>query len=457
MTETMKRFIRYQTLPAVFAALTALLLSACGDSGPADPETTALPPLGPAGGIATTDYRQHQTFISQLIPGLDLATAGQISQGEQLFMAHWEAAPSTRPLFDGLGPLFIADACAGCHLATGRASALNSNGSTGKGILFRLLDSDGNPDAYLGVQFQNQATSGSAEGEILWRQKPAGGIDFYLSDSSGRIEDKTRLAPRLSPQLYGVGLLALVDEAQIAAWADPHDLNKDGISGRVNWLTQGPDGALCAGRFGWKAIHCTLTRQVAGAFNQDMGLTSPLFPDENCSAGQSLCNDSPGGGNPEVSDSGLNAVDDFLSALAVPGRRITDNTVFDRGRHLFHQTGCSSCHRPALTTGDSTRYPHLSQQTFYPYTDLLLHDMGTQLADGVTEEGAGPQEWRTPPLWGLGLMEGDGQTRFLHDGRASSLEEAIIWHDGEARLSRQQYQQLDTAQQQALLAFLRAI
>ncbi|MFG1489100.1 di-heme oxidoredictase family protein, partial [Oceanospirillum sp. HFRX-1_2] len=275
----------------LFLGVSLVMLGACGGSGgEADNnDANTLPALGPVGGIATTNYEVNKTFLSQLIPDLDLASAGNVSQGEQLFMANWVTAPSSRELFDGLGPLFIADSCAACHLPTARAKALNSDGSTDKGILFRLLDREGIADAHLGVQFQNQATTGSAEGSVLWREKPAGGLEFYLSDSSSLVEDKTQLAPRLSPQLYGVGLLALVDEAQIADWADEYDINKDGISGRVHWLASGD--TECIGRFGWKAIHCSLTSQVGGAFNQDMGLTSTLFPDENCASGQSVCSD----------------------------------------------------------------------------------------------------------------------------------------------------------------------
>ncbi|MFG1489201.1 di-heme oxidoredictase family protein, partial [Oceanospirillum sp. HFRX-1_2] len=172
---------------------------------------------------------------------------------------------------------------------------------------------------------------------------------------------------------------------------------------------------------------------------------------------QSVCSDNPNGGKPEVSESSLLAVDDFLFAIAVPERRIKNQTTFDKGRALFHEVGCQSCHRPSLTTATSEKYPHLSGQTFYPYTDLLLHDMGEDLSDGAKEEGALPSEWRTPPLWGLGLMEDDGQSRFLHDGRAKTLEDAILWHGGEAKLARQNVEALSAADRDALLAFLRAI
>ena len=204
-------------------------------------------------------------------------------------------------------------------------------------------------------------------------------------------------------------------------------------------------------------MQCTLRGQSAGALNQDMGLTNPINPDEPCTQHQSVCAEHPNGGLPEVSLASLTAINDFLTLLAVYERRITDQNQFDRGADLFEQIGCDNCHRPTLTTGTHPQFSQLNQQTLYAYTDLLLHDMGEALADGVKEGDASGNEWKTPPLWGLGLIEGRGGSRFLHDGRARTLPEAIQWHGGEASAAKEKWDLLTDVEQQDLLVFLRGI
>jgi CxxC motif-containing protein (DUF1111 family) len=191
--------------------------------------------------------------------------------------------------------------------------------------------------------------------------------------------------------------------------------------------------------------------------SQDMGLTTSVFMDPNCTANQPICWTAPNGGTPEVTDSSLDAVTDFMTALAVPERRVADLSTFNKGAQLFTQVGCASCHTPKQKTGASVRFPLLAQQTIYPYTDLLLHDMGKSLDDGVKEKNAESYEWRTPPLWGIGIVARDPEARFLHDGRASSLTEAILWHGGEAENTKTRFTKLSATQQQTLLSFLNSI
>jgi CxxC motif-containing protein (DUF1111 family) len=303
----------------------------------------------------------------------------------------------------------------------------------------------------MGPQLQTFAEDGVPEGAVTWSEGSDKEVLFHLNDNVDALGEGVALAPRLSPQLVGMGLLDLVPESVILEYEDSNDTDMDGISGRANHQGE------CIGRFGWKAIHCSLKGQVAGAFNEDMGLTTSINPAEPCTDNQGICALYPSGGEPEVSDNSLEAINDFLTILAVPERRIDDEPLFLQGKAVFESIGCNACHRETLSTGEVERFPILSNQVFYPYTDLLLHDMGSDLSDGAKEAGAEPAEWRTPPLWGLGLIEGDGQSRFLHDGRAADIATAILWHGGEAEASKEAYVELSEEDRNALLSFLRSI
>ncbi|MFQ3231976.1 di-heme oxidoredictase family protein [Reinekea sp.] len=408
----------------------------------------------PVAGSATADFDPNYPFL-QFIPTLDLANLTIASQGRELFIADWDAAPGTRPLLDGLGPLAIASSCDACHLPTGRAASLNPNGEVGVGLLFRLADSKGKVDPYYGGQLQTAATAGNSEGRVSWQLDSSGRPAFTLVTNQLALAEGIHLGPRLSPQLTGIGLLDLVTEHDILSREDEFDLNGDGISGRAHWHEV--DGERVLGRFGWKAMQPSLRHQSAGAMQQDMGLTTNLNPDEPCTLQQTICSQQPSGGSPEVSDNSLDAINDFLSLLAVPERRIEDQETFDQGAKLFDELGCADCHYPTLTTGQSDKYPLLSNQLIYAYTDLLLHDLGSDLSDQVKEGHAEPSEWRTPPLWSLGLVEASPHARFLHDGRAKTIEQAVIWHGGEALESRRAFEVLDENSKQNLLIFLRGI
>lgn len=443
-----------------FVAISGLVACGGGGGGSGDAAAPSIPPLvwGRPGGNATVAVVSSSPFM-QLAPGVDASEMAGVSQGRELFVAEWQAAPGPRALLDGLGPLFNADACTACHVSNGRAATLADGGGTTAAVLFRLGNAAGQEHPEYGGQLQSFATTGQAEGTVGWLANSVTGVVNYVLQLAGLSRlDGYHLGPRISPQLVGMGLLDLVPEAQILEYADAADANADGISGRPHWLTA--DGSAQSGqlgRFGWKAIHPTLRRQSAGAMHQDMGLTTSVHPQENCTVSQPVCSTASNGGAPEVSDASLAAVVDFMTVLAVPERRVVDAVRFDQGARLFAQAGCVACHRPTLQTGSSTRFPTLSGQTVYAYTDLLLHDMGPSLGDGIREINAQPQEWRTPPLWGLGLVEQQASARFLHDGRAKTIAEAIGWHGGEAQKARDAYASLSNAEREAFLLFLRGI
>jgi CxxC motif-containing protein (DUF1111 family) len=253
--------------------------------------------------------------------------------------------------------------------------------------------------------------------------------------------------------MIGLGLLEAIPAADILALADPEDSDGDGISGRPQ-LRVNAAGDELLGRFGWKGDAPGIPEQVAGAFAGDLGLTSRLHPADDCTAAQPDCQEADSGGDPEVEDHILDLVILYSRAVAPPVRRAADAPEVRAGQALFDELGCAACHTPAHTTGPAALAGHEGQRIF-PYTDLLLHDMGPGLADDRPLGQASGQEWRTPPLWGLGLIdEVSDHTRFLHDGRARNLTEAIVWHGGEAEESRDAFLGLSAAERAALLTFV---
>ncbi|MGO1624747.1 MAG: di-heme oxidoredictase family protein [Psychrobacter sp.] len=450
----------------------ALLLSACGDSDDSNNSNSNTPSIPdspevdtnwqPAGGSATISADISQPFL-QIMPNLPSSALGGVSPGRELFITEWTPANVGRVLFDGVGPIFNANACTQCHSAEGRKPIYAADGMLSDAILFRLGDKQGQAHPHYGEQMQHQSIDLSIATEGIMRYStvseqantPAGiQFSFTPTDANQPLGD-TAISGRISPQLVGMGLLDLISEDSIVAAADPEDSNNDHISGRVHWVDEGSEQRV--GRFGWKAINTSLRTQNANAMSQDMGLTTSVFMDPNCTVNQPICWTAVNGGSPEVSDSSLDAVTDFMTALAVPERRIEDLPTFNKGAQLFAEVGCASCHTPKQQTANSERFPSLSQQTIYPYTDLLLHDMGAALDDGVKEKNAESFEWRTPPLWGIGIVASDPEARFLHDGRASSLAEAILWHGGEAEETKNRFTQLSAAEQQTLMTFLNGI
>ncbi|RYE86489.1 MAG: hypothetical protein EOO75_15670, partial [Myxococcales bacterium] len=270
----------------------------------------------------------------------------------------------------------------------------------------------------------------------------------------GPLASDVQMSPRIASPLQGGGLLEAIAASDLLALADPDDADGDGISGRPNWLPDGAGGQVL-GRFGWKSNQPSLLVQNATAFQNDLGLTSPLLPTEVCTPAQTACLAAPTGGSPELAAGRVEQVTRYTRSLAVPYRPGASDPEVLAGKAIFASVGCTGCHHPSFTTPDDPSAPWLSAQTIWPYTDLLLHDLGPGLADDRPDHEASGREWRTPPLWGLGRTKAvSGHTRFLHDGRARSVLEAILWHGGEAQGAREAVRQLDAGQRQALLRFL---
>ena len=279
-----------------------------------------------------------------------------------------------------------------------------------------------------------------------------------LDAAFGPLHSEVMVSPRIGPATIGMGLLEAIPEERILALSDPEDLDGDGISGRPNMVWDDALQAYVLGRFGWKASQATVEGQAAGAFHGDIGITSTRFPAENCPAVQTNCQESPNGGSPEVPDERLAKVTFYVQTLAVPAMRNTDSPQVQRGARLFMEAGCAACHTPRHETAEPYHVRPLQGQVIFPYTDLLLHDMGEGLADNRPDGQATGREWRTPPLWGIGLVETvNGHTMFLHDGRARNIEEAIIWHGGESQGSRDLFMDMSLEDRKALIDFLRSL
>ncbi|WP_126978320.1 di-heme oxidoreductase family protein [Frigidibacter oleivorans] len=410
------------------------------------------------------------------VPGL--ADPLDAELGAALFAKLWVAAPSTTRASDGLGPLYNARSCLGCHPGNGRGRPAEP-GRTGQGMILRLSAADASPHPLLGEQLQDLALPGLApEGRLTvgWQDRTvplAGGEVAHLRRPVIAVDPAlppgTRISARVAQPMTGLGLLAAIPDADILALEDPQDRDGDGISGRANRLP-GPDGRVRLGRFGWKAGHATLADQVASAFALDIGISSPSRPAGwgDCTPAQAGCRARPDGHDPglrdgvEIDGRALALVALHLASRAVPERRdIADPQVL-RGKALFHETGCPACHRPKFVTDrlPAAAPASLSRsfQLIWPYSDLLLHDMGPGLADDRPEAGAGGQEWRTPPLWGLGLTQAvSGHRLLLHDGRARGVLEAVLWHGGEAQAARDRVAALPPADRAALIRFLESL
>lgn len=430
-------------------------------------ETDASP-----GGASTVDRLVTDEAFSR--PSANLGDPEAFDRGQALFQKLWIAAPSPIAGSDGLGPLFNARSCQDCHQRDGRSPAPDAAGGVPVGLLLRL----GRPhpaaiaahlaDPGYGHQLQPLAAPGQREegqaivewsalavqlsdGTIITLRAPAYRI---LDPAYGPLAPDIDLSPRIAPQMTGLGLLEAIPAADILAREDPDDRDGDGISGRANWI----GGRL--GRFGWKAGQPGLREQSAQAFFFDMGLSNALYPDPwgDCTALQDLCRTAPDGGTPEVEDATLDLVTYYSSNLGVPARPDADDPEILRGKVLFHDLNCSGCHWPSHQTGSATAYPEHAGQLIWPYTDLLLHDMGPALGDGLHEGLASGTEWRTPPLWGLGLLQTVApDTGFLHDGRARTILEAILWHGGEAEVPRNAVVALPPEDRAALVAFLNSL
>ncbi|MCO5143153.1 MAG: c-type cytochrome [Oligoflexia bacterium] len=427
--------------------------------------------VDPPGGRGTVNDTTENAF-QHPFPDVSREQRREFFVGNSFFRDAWVVAKSTTEARDGLGPVFNSVSCSGCHALDGRGPAFK-NGRVHLSLLFRLsrVGTDGIfPDPEYGGQFQPLGIKDvEGEGRVAVEFRAvkgtfADGTEYELREPIYRFENlsqgpmKARFSPRQAPQLAGIGLLEAIREEDILAQADPKDLDQDGISGRPNFVDDLIANTKRIGRFGWKAGQPTLIQQNAAAFNGDLGITSNLFPKDDCTATQTKCLSAPNGGDPELSDHILSRVTTYTQLLAVPQRRIHDPESVERGEKIFQQIQCAKCHTPSYVTGSDHPIDLLRDQKIYPYTDLLLHDMGMELADHRPEEGANGREWKTPPLWGLGLLQTVSKhENLLHDGRARGLEEAILWHGGEASASRDFYKKLSLSEREDLLTFLRSI
>ena len=423
------------------------------------PSSDAADALPSPGGSWTRARQPDASFIA---PAAHLDADAQLDffTGFSFFRSPWVAAPSTTTARDGLGPLFNAHSCDGCHRNGGRGKSLLDAGAGSPGMVVRVAVRDAlgrvRPHPRYGEQVQTRSTFGPPEATIAMSVEDAEGglrkpaLHVSWLQSTPRPEDaeaEVLLSARVAPALLGMGLLESIPAPALAARADPEDADGDGISGRVHRLADGRSG-----RFGWKAIQATVREQTAAAFNEDLGITSPPRPETACTPAQTVCRSRPHGNDPqsgvEIPEPLFRRVVHFVAHIPPPAAgRLTERVR--RGQRLFAQLGCQACHTPSQPS---------QAGTIWPYTDLLLHDMGDGLADGRPEGDAGGSEWRTPPLWGLGtLQKVSGHTTLLHDGRARDVGEAILWHGGEAKRARRDYQRLDDAARRDLHAFLNAI
>jgi CxxC motif-containing protein (DUF1111 family) len=390
--------------------------------------------------------------------------------GDQIFEATFVTAPA--PVHSGLGPLFNNVGCASCHHNDG--IGLPTAGAPQSSLLMRIsmqgTDEHGGPMPVpgYGTQLQDKATFGKQrecsvnisytyqtfsfpDGVTYELRTPT----YTLNNLYTPIDGNYFLSPRLAPPVFGLGLLEAIPEAEIVANADPNDANGDGIKGIPNYVWDPVSRSIQLGRFGLKANTASILVQVATAFNQDMGVTSSLLPVEN-SFGQPQYDNLKD--DPELQDSVLNEVKFYVQTLAVPARRNVTDTEVLRGEKFFTEAKCTSCHIPTMTTGVNVAFPEASNQVIHPYSDLLLHDMGPGLADNRPDFLASGQQWRTAPLWGIGLFSTvNYPAYYLHDGRARTLIEAIMWHGGEAQQSKEFVQQLSTTDRNDLLKFLESL
>ncbi|HEY6881663.1 MAG TPA: di-heme oxidoredictase family protein [Polyangiales bacterium] len=458
--------------------LSALLLWACGSDPSPHHDDTALY----FSGGATTVFDETRDAFAQAVPALTGDREDDFFVGNSVFNRAWVQAPASVAAFDGLGPLFNATNCSSCHFKDGRGRPPTMPGEAFNALLLRLSvpgqDVHGEPlgDPSYGGQLQDNGIHGvPPEGtpHVTYAEVPGAFKDgeayslrvpTYTIDqlAFGPLSPDLMISPRVAPAMIGLGLLEALDEATITAREDPDDADHDGISGRANRVWDYAAQAVRLGRFGWKANQPSLRQQTLGAFNGDMGITSSLFPSQNCTPSEALCASEisgvGAGETNELSDAFLNSVVHYAHTLAVPARRDIELPAVQRGAKVFAKVGCESCHTPELRTGDLENFPELSQQTIRPYTDLLLHDMGPELADHRPDFQASGTEWRTPPLWGIGLVQRvNGHTFFLHDGRARGFLEAVMYHGGEAEASREQVRALPKADRDALIAFLESL
>lgn len=442
-------------------------------------------------GAATVRHRDTSNAFSQPSGNISFERELDFRVGNGLFRKLWVSSPSSTLASDGLGPLYNARSCQRCHLKDGRGHPPEGEDDSRVSMLMRVSVPGGEgttgiegylaslPDPTYGNQIQDFGVAGhgtEARIEITYSEieiSLSAGQTAYLrvpeyslsNPGYGPFDPQLMMSPRIAPQMIGLGLLDAIPAADILANADPEDEDTDGISGRAQIVMSAEYDVPMLGRFGLKAGQPSVWEQSAEAFRGDIGISTTLHPAGygECTITQIECRGAPDGNteahdNAEIGDEGLALVAFYSSNLGVPARRDVGDPQVLRGKQVFYETGCISCHTPKYVTHRLTDQPEQSFQLIWPYTDMLLHDMGPGLADNRPEARANGQEWRTPPLWGIGLTETvSGHTYFLHDGRARSLLEAVLWHGGEAESQTQKVIDMPPSDRDALIRFLESL
>lgn len=409
--------------------------------------------------------------FSSMFPTLTQAREEVHEIGDIAFEQTFVTAPSS--VNPGLGPIYNNVSCTSCHINDGRGKPPVGSEQISS-LLIRLsipgADMYGGPNPVpdFGGQLQQRSIFGSSpeafvrieyteqqyqfsDGESYVMRSPK----YTLENPYKTLPPDLMISPRIAPPVFGLGLLEAVDETDILALSDVEDKDGDGISGKPNYAWNIAKEKKTLGRFGWKAANPSILQQSAGAYSEDIGITSFVFPKESAH-GQSQYDGLDD--EYEVSDSVLHAVEFYIRTLAVPARRNADNATVLEGKKIFMEAKCGACHVPRLRTKTDVSFPEISNQVIFPYTDMLVHDMGTELADNRPDYDASGQEWRTAPLWGIGLTNVvNGHQNFLHDGRAGTLMEAIMWHGGEAAQSKEFVKTLAKAERDALIKFLESL
>jgi CxxC motif-containing protein (DUF1111 family) len=460
-------------------------------------------------------------FASFQLPAANLSNdlRPKFYAGKALANQPWIKAPTLTTARDGLGPVYNARTCLSCHINGGKGFIPADNQTSITSTLVRLstpfdlntlfnsdtivdlsthkrssailkksgviphaiygdqiqgqsvslahqlrhsqkpgvLKHDVAPEAYVYINWNEETFTYADQHQVTLRSPE---LDFK-SLGYGPLGEETLFSLRVAPTLHGMGLIELISEQDIIALSDDDDINSDGISGRANQVWDEEKQITTVGRFGLKSNKPTLAMIVAGAFANDLGISNSLAPNQPCTRLQPSCLKIANGndkGAVELPDHLLKLVIDFNRDLAPVQRRNSLDKNVLAGRELFYNSGCNQCHNPRYVTQKSEQAPHLSEQVIWPYSDFLLHDMGPALADGRPDFLATGNEWRTPPLWGIGLLsQVNGSSVLLHDGRARSIEEAILWHDGEAELAKSRFIKLNKINRNRLIKFVNSL
>ncbi len=422
-----------------------------------------MPEAGKLGGDTTLNYQysnEPDNHFMQMPTNLSNINGQVFVLGRRVHHtdfgdgSHDESPENTSfsELSNKLGTNYINRSCVGCHAKNGRALPPAVGQPLDKYVV-KVGDAGGAPDSQIGAVLQPLFTSGTSEGSVSigsWTENNGLRSPNYSFTGTA----PTNFSARIAPQLVGLGLLEAIDEADILALADEADSNSDGISGRLQLVTDAVTSETRVGRFGWKASQPTIKQQVAAALNTDIGVMTSVFPNPDCGSSQTNC----GPAGSEITDQRLDELSSYIALLGVSARRDLSDSVALQGETLFSSANCTGCHTETFQTSPFHPHAELRDQTIHPYSDLLLHDMGPGLASTLTEGNAAGNEWRTAPLWNIGLTSGVSAGEvYLHDGRARTLHEAIMWHGGEADASRQAYENMTQGEKDAVIAFLESL